>query len=122
MQLKVINGEFSVCKVKDVHAINFSDQYCFIGKTDEEISLVCSTACVPRQSIERSDGWCAFRIQGVLDFSLTGVLSKISAILAENKIGIFAISTFNTDYILTQKGQFEEAMRALEKNNYTIIR
>ena len=49
------------------------------------------------------DGWKMMRIQGVLDFSLIGILSKISAVLADNKIGIFAVSTFNTDYILVKE-------------------
>ena len=65
--------------------------------------LVCMTEHVPDNVTERDDGWKAFRIEGVLDFSLIGILSKISALLAENEIGIFAISTYNTDYILTVK-------------------
>jgi len=69
---------------------------------------------------KRNDGWRAFRIEGVLDFSLVGILSRISACLAEKNIGIFAISTFNTDYILTKKENFERAAKALEAEDYTI--
>ena len=58
---------------------------------------------MPKDALERDDGWRAFRIQGVLDFSLIGILSAISAVLAENHIGIFAVSTYNTDYILTKE-------------------
>ena len=50
--------------------------------------------------IQRDDGWKAFRIQGVLDFSLIGILAKIAAALADNGISIFAVSTYNTDYVL----------------------
>ena len=53
--------------------------------------------------VEREDGWRAFRIQGVLDFSLIGILSKITSILAEHSIGVFAISTYNTDYIFVKE-------------------
>ncbi|MEY8737568.1 ACT domain-containing protein [Lactobacillus sp. AN1001] len=102
MELKVIAYDFSVCKVSDYSQVDLSKEYCFTGKTDEENSLVCLTQDVPTNVLERDDNWKAFRIQGVLDFSLIGILAKISTLLAENKIGIFAISTYNTDYILTK--------------------
>ena len=122
MKLKVINETFSVCKVKSVRDINFEDSFCFVGKTDEELSLVCATRFVPNETIEREDGWRGFRIEGVLDFSLIGILSKLSAILAEEGIGIFAISTFNTDYILTKEANFERALLVLESKGYEVVR
>ena len=85
-------------------------------------SLVCETNKVPNNATHIDKGWKAFRIQGVLDFSLIGILSKISTLLAENKIGIFAISTYNTDYILTKEENFQKAIDILEKNNYKIIK
>ncbi len=121
MEIKRINGEFSVCKVEDYSLVNFGAEYCFIGKTDEENSIVCRTADVPPNTTEREDGWKAFRIQGILDFSLVGILSEISAILAKNKIGIFAVSTFNTDYILTKKENYDKALDALKSAGYKII-
>lgn len=120
MELKKIQKEFSVCKVNDISVIDFTDEFCFIGKTDEELSLVCSTERVPVNTVERDDGWKAFRIQGVLDFSLIGILSRISAILAENKIGIFAVSTYNTDYILVKKENYQRALKALETAGYRV--
>lgn len=120
MELKKIEKEFSVCKVNDISVIDFTDEFCFIGKTDEELSLVCSTERVPVNTVERDDGWKAFRIQGVLDFSLIGILSRISAILAENKIGIFAVSTYNTDYILVKKEKYQRALEALETAGYRV--
>ena len=120
MQLKVINNEFSVCKVKDYSEINLNQEYVFTGSTDEEKSLVCPVSLVPDNTIEREDGWRAFRIEGVLDFSLIGILSKISSLLAANKIGIFAISTFNTDYILTKKENFDKAIDVLKAEGYLV--
>ena len=93
----------------------------FAARTDEEISLVCKTSDVPSETLERDDGWKGFRIEGVLDFSLIGILSKISAILADNKIGIFAVSTYNTDYILVKEENFEKALSVLSENGYNII-
>ena len=89
--------------------------------TDEEISLVCKTDYVPQNTIERDDGWRGFRIQCVLDFSLIGILSKLSAILAENNIGIFAVSTFNTDYILVKAENFEKALKVLSDAGYDVV-
>ena len=120
MQLKVIDIEFSVCKVKDYSGIDLNQEYVFTGATDEEKSLVCPVSLVPNNTIEREDGWRAFRIEGVLDFSLIGILSKISSLLAANKIGIFAISTFNTDYILTKKEDFDKAIDVLKAEGYLV--
>ena len=78
------------------------------------------TEDTPSLTLERDDGWKGFFIQGVLDFSLIGILSKISGILAENKIGIFAVSTFNTDYILVKAENFDRAMSVLSKTGYEI--
>lgn len=120
MDLKRIEGQLTVCKLKSTAAIDMNKDFYFIGKTDEEISLVCRTEDTPEETLERDDGWRAFRIQGTLDFSLIGILSKISSILAENKIGIFAVSTYNTDYILVKKENFDAALMALDKNGYNI--
>ena len=111
---------FSICQTEDFSQVNLETPFCFAEKTDEEHSLVCRTTDVPPNTIHRDDGWRAFRIQGTLDFSLIGILAKISNILAENKIGIFAISTYNTDYILTRQAQFQQALQVLQQAGYQI--
>lgn len=121
MEIKILDDNFSVCKVTDYSFVNLESQYCFIGKTDEENSLVCITGDVPANTTERDDGWKAFRIQGILDFLLIGILSKISALLVENEIGIFAISTYNTDYIFTKKENFDKAIDVLRKAGYHVV-
>jgi hypothetical protein len=121
MELKTLNEKLSVCKVADVSDIDLTADIYFIGKTDEELSLVCRTEDTPKNTTERSDGWRGFRIQGVLDFSLIGILSKLSGILAENKIGIFAVSTYNTDYILVKEEDFSRALEVLASEGYTIV-
>ena len=88
MELKKLKLDFSVCKVKDYLQVNWDTEYLFIGKTDEEHSLVCPTEEVPSNVIQQEDGWRGFRIQGNLDFSLVGILSKISAILADHGISV----------------------------------
>ena len=121
MKLKKLEHELTVCKAAEISDINTAVDFFFIGKTDEEISLVCKTEDTPPHTLVRDDGWRAFRIEGVLDFSLIGILSKLTAILAERHIGIFAVSTFNTDYILVKEENFERALSALTAEGYEII-
>lgn len=121
MQLKKLGSDLTVCKLAATTDIDLSKDFYFIGKTDEELSLVCKTEDTPANTTDRDDGWKGFRIEGVLDFSLIGILSKISGILADNKIGIFAVSTYNTDYILVKKENFDKALGVLEEAGYEIV-
>ena len=118
MELKRLPHDLTLCKLSRIEDADLSADFFFLGKTDEEISLVCRTEDVPENTSARDDGWRAFRIQGVLDFSLIGILSRLSAILAENGIGIFAVSTYNTDYILVKKENFDRAMEVLSEAGY----
>ena len=120
MKLVILPCRLTVCKVAAVTDIDLSADFYFIGKTDEELSLVCRTEDTPSNTLERDDGWKGFRIEGVLDFSLIGILSKLSAILAENRIGIFAVSTYNTDYILVKEEIFDRAMNVLAAAGYEV--
>lgn len=120
MKIKALKQDFSVCRLNDIHDIDVTQEFCFLGKTDEEISLVCEREYVPEEVISREDGWCAFRVEGVLDFSLTGILAKIATLLGDHEISIFALSTYNTDYILTKKEQFKKALHVLSENGYEI--
>ena len=121
MELKKLRHKFSVCKVEDYSMVDFNQEFCFTGRTEEENSLVCMTEDVPENATERDDGWRAFRIQGILDFSLIGILARIAGLLAQNEIGIFAVSTYNTDYILTKEENYEKALEILKQAGYQII-
>ena len=122
MKLKTFETDLTVCKVADLSGINLSRELTFVGITDEETSLVCPTDAAPDNTIEREDGWRALRIEGVLDFSLKGILARISSVLADVDVGIFALSTFNTDYILTKAADFGRALDALAQAGYDIVR
>ena len=121
IEIKRLNQDFSVCKVIDYSLVNLNAEYSFIGKTDEEKSLVCVTSDVPPNVIQRDDEWKGFRVQGILDFSLIGILSKIAEILAKNSISIFAISTYNTDYVLIKKENYQKALDILEYSGYEVV-
>ena len=118
MELEVLDYELTVCKLNDVADAMTSGEFFFLGRTKDEISLVCPTKDVPATNISREDGWRAFRICGTLDFSLIGILSKLTTVLAESGIGVFTVSTYDTDYILVMDKDLEPAMKALEDGGY----
>lgn len=120
MNIKPLNRDFTVCRLVDYSQADLSAELCFTGRTDEENSLVCLTADTPANTIEREDGWRAFKIEGVLEFSLIGILARIAALLADEKIGIFVVSTFNTDYILVKKENEQRALDRLQREGYGI--
>lgn len=121
LTIKPITEEFAICQVEDYSQVNLENPFVFTGATDEEKSLVCPIALIPENALAVDKHWSAFRIEGVLDFSLIGILSKISSLLAEHNIGIFAISTYNTDYILTKTADFQRALQVLKEAKYTIL-
>lgn len=120
MTLEKLDLALTVCKVASPADIDLSQPFYFIGRTDEELSLVCETAHVPARATVREDGWRGFRIRGTLDFSLIGILSRLTGVLAEAEIGVFAVSTYNTDYILVKEEQFDRALAALSAAGWTV--
>lgn len=118
--IEPLSAALSVCKVENYSRVNLESELCFIGKTDEENSLVCLTSEIPDNTTDREDGWKAMRIKGILDFSLIGVLSGISSELTKHAIGIFVVSTFNTDYILVKADDFEKSLNVLAAKGYTV--
>ena len=121
MKLKKLPYDLTVCKVASLADVDLNTEFFFLGKTDEELPLVCRTEDTPEDTTERDDGWKGFRIEGVLEFSMIGILSKLSGILAEHEIGLFAVSTYNTDYILVKEENFTEALEVLAAEGYTIV-
>lgn len=120
MKLEILPDIFTVCKVQTLPPQLLTEKFCFIGKTDLELSVVCPVGSAPEEILAREDGWRCFRIAGTLDFSLIGILSRLSGILAREKIGIFAVSTYDTDYILVKEADWNRAIAALAAHGYEI--
>ena len=121
LNLTVLAQDFSICKVNEFSPKALQGDIWFAAQTDEELSLVCPIDHAPADAIERSDGWRAMRIDGVLDFSLVGILAGITAVLAGAQIGVFAVSTYNTDYILVKEADFSKALSLLTDAEYTVL-
>lgn len=120
LNLKILDGSFSIHRLSPKHEIPiqiYQDQFFSITKTDEEISVVCSSS-VHLDSESTETDWSCIKVLGPLDFSLTGILANISAILAKAEISIFAISTFDTDYILIKSEKLQAAKKALQQAEY----
>ena len=122
LTLKVLDGEFTIHRFSPmapspVEVLDSS--FLSITKTEEELSIVCDASIV-LDAEESECGWSCIKVLGPLDFALTGILAKLSGVLAEARISIFAISTYDTDYILVKSENLESAVRALSKQGYTI--
>ncbi|KZN45286.1 ACT domain-containing protein [Pseudoalteromonas luteoviolacea] len=92
----------------------------FIAKTTEELSIVCPSD-IKVDSFAAEPYWRAIEIIGPLGFSLTGIMSNISGVLASANVSIFSISTYDTDYILVKEQQLNNAIQALRKDGYLFV-
>jgi len=122
MTLELLEGDFSIYKFDSNYAASekfLSSKFVSITKTEDEISIVAPKNEI-HNSIKSENDWKILKIDGILDFALIGVLSKISTILANENIAIFVISTYNTDYIMVKKDNVEKAIKALIKNQYEV--
>ena len=120
LQLNILEHHFTIHRFPANHEIPnqvYESQFYSISKTDEELSIVCNSTI--QVNSEKSDtDWSCIKVEGPLDFSLTGILAEISTILAEAEISIFAISTFDTDYILVKSEKLPFAKKVLLKSGY----
>jgi len=118
--LSVLSDTFTIHKLSPDVSIPeeiLKCNYYSVSKTENELSLVCSEL-IEVQSLQSSKGWKCIKVKGPLDFNLTGILAGISDILAQTNISIFAISTFDTDYILVRKHDLSSARTTLRLAGY----
>ncbi len=120
--LTVSNADLSVHRFNSTAAIPqivFSSSFYSITRTADELSIVCETG-INLESDSCESAWSMLKVLGPLDFSLTGILADISDCLAQAKVSIFAISTFDTDYILVKHSNLAKAVESLQNNGYKI--
>jgi hypothetical protein len=121
LKLSILEDLFTFHRFPPDHKIPkkiYESQFYSISKTEDELSIVCSSSIL-LDSESSETGWSCIKVLGPLDFSLTGILADISAVLAKAEVSIFAISTFDTDYILVKSEKLPVANEALQKAGYT---
>ena len=123
MIIRPLDFDITVCQVENAELLDVRKDFYFVGKTEKEISLVCKTEDVPARTLQREDGWQGFYIDGTLDFSLVGDSDYYGGLIfqADQGISIFALSTYNTDYVLVKKADFSRAMDILSRNGYNMV-
>ena len=128
LTLSVLEGNFGVCRLgtgSEIPAWVYGSNFFSVTRTPEELSIVCQESSIPANipaGTQAERGWNCLKVEGPLDFGLTGILAGISRTLAENDISIFAVSTYDTDYILVREKDLECACKALERAGYEITK
>jgi hypothetical protein len=114
-----IAGEYAVCRLEGsgIPVLPLGGIFC-LARTRDEVSLVCETRYAP-SGANVEPGWALFRIDGSLDFSLCGVLLKITQPLAREEIPVFAFSTYDTDYFMVKCECADRAAVALCRSGFS---
>ena len=124
LTMKLLNEKYSVCRLDKDNAIPIwalQGNFFSITKTLDELSIVCLQKNIPND-IRCEKDWRILKVEGPLDFSLVGILASISSLMAQEQISIFALSTYDTDYILVKEENIEAAINTLSENNYSVIK
>ena len=121
MKLNITDWQLAVCKLQgnDIPEWACSSTFLNFSITPTEISLVCEESLVP-VDVDAERGWKCLVVDGILDFSLVGIIARVTSVLAEQKISVFVLSTYDTDYILIKNEQFNNAINTLEQAGYQL--
>lgn len=117
LSLEVLPDKLAVCQLDKDRPIPIwlskSNQFYSITRTCDELSIVCQESIVPDE-VKAERGWRVFKVQGPLDFSLTGIMASLTKPLADEEIGVFALSTYDTDYLLVKEEDLQSAKDVLQ--------
>lgn len=123
LNLVLLTGRYAVCRLPADSALPLwgcRGEFFSISKSTDELSILCEETFVPSGTLDER-GWRCFRVEGQLDFSLTGILNSLTGPLAESGISIFAVSTFNTDYLLVKETALPRAIEALTAAGHKLL-
>lgn len=121
LQFSLLLGEYVVCKLEELPIITWDDTFISLTRTSDEISLVCAADKAPASAMAVEAGWRILKTLGQLDFSLVGILAEVASRLADAGISIFAVSTYNTDYILLKQDQLAAAIGELQAAGHQVV-
>jgi hypothetical protein len=123
LNLTVVDGTFAVCRLgadAPIPPWATGGSFFSITRTADELSAVCRQDAVP-EGVVGERGWRCLRVAGTIPFSVVGVLASLVAPLAEAGISVFAVSTFDTDYLLVKEKDFGEALDALRRSGHAVL-
>lgn len=123
LHLTLLLGQFAICRLPAGSPLPewaARGALSSVTWTADETSVVCDQASVPA-GVQADISWRALKVAGPMDFSLTGVLLSIAKPLADAGIGIFAVSTFDTDYVLVKEASLDAAVEALTTFGHTVV-
>jgi hypothetical protein len=122
LELIQLEGLLAVCKLHPSDPIPSwatTAKWFSVTRTADEVSIVCPQTVVPA-GVKCEPNWRCLRVAGAMPFSMVGVLASLTAPLAHAGIGVFALSTFDTDYLLVPAKDFDKALHALRQHGHTI--
>ena len=124
MDILLQSGRFAIVRLEPTAEepdwIRTGSPFVSITRSGDELSVVCSDSQVP-DSFRCSRGWAALKVAGPLDLSLVGILADLTGCLRDENISIFAISTFDTDYVLVPGSDLNRAIKVLTKRGHRVI-
>lgn len=122
LTLSILPNHFAICRLSpdaDIPAWSKNTEFYSITRSRDELSVVCFNENIPLD-VEAEHDWRALRIEGPLDFYLTGILASLVSPLAEAEISVFAISTYDTDYVLVREKFLSQAISVLKKEGHSV--
>lgn len=123
MKLLVLDEDFGIARLDvtdPTPAWAAQGSLCSVTRTREELSIVCAAAAIPAD-VQAERGWRCLRVAGRLDFSLTGILASMAGPLAAANVSIFAVSTYDTDYVLVLKESLAAAIETLSASGHEVV-
>jgi hypothetical protein len=124
LTIDILPGQFAVCRLPvDAPSPEWarSNGLLVFTRTPDEFSIVCGEEHIP-ENVTAERGWRGLKVAGPLDFSLVGVLASLALPLAEAGISIFALSTYDTDYLLVKDADLDSACQVLRGAGHNLLR
>jgi len=121
--LSLLTGHMSVCRLDPTSKVPdwaIAGGFFSVTRTGDELSVVCPEEVVP-EGVRSEGGWRTLMLEGPFDFSEVGVIASVAAPMAEAEVGIFVISTFDTDYVLVKEEQLQSAAAALRERGHRVL-
>jgi uncharacterized protein len=122
MRLSVLSPTFAICRLSPEAAVPewaLRGSFSTVSKTDEELSIVCETSNVP-SGVQAELPWRALKLHGPIPFAVTGVIASLTKPLADAKISVSAIATYDTDYLLVKSDTLAQAITALRTAGFDV--